>query len=176
VSDIVGIDLGTTNSLVGIIESGFPILLADENGERLTPSVVHFPEEGEPIVGRVALRARALAPRTTIYSIKRLMGMRSDEVERLNVDYEVAAGEKGLARVRIRDREFSPEEISALILRKLKADAERAVGRTVDRAVITVPAYFNDGLSDVLQLGSRQRHLQVFPPEEWQADRHVFCK
>jgi len=144
VSDIVGIDLGTTNSLVGIIESGFPILLADENGERLTPSVVHFPEEGEPIVGRVALRARALAPRTTIYSIKRLMGMRSDEVERLNVDYEVAAGEKGLARVRIRDREFSPEEISALILRKLKADAERAVGRTVDRAVITVPAYFND--------------------------------
>ena len=143
-SDIVGIDLGTTNSLVGIIESGFPILLADENGERLTPSVVHFPEEGEPIVGRVALRARALAPRTTIYSIKRLMGMRSDEVERLNVDYEVAAGEKGLARVRVRDREFSPEEISALILRKLKADAERAVGRTVDRAVITVPAYFND--------------------------------
>ncbi|PYI89385.1 MAG: molecular chaperone DnaK [Verrucomicrobia bacterium] len=143
-SDIVGIDLGTTNSLVGIIESGFPILLADENGERLTPSVVHFPEEGEPIVGRVALRARALAPRTTIYSIKRLMGMRSDEVERLNVDYEVAAGEKGLARVRVRDRQFSPEEISALILRKLKSDAERAVGRTVDRAVITVPAYFND--------------------------------
>ena len=143
-SDIVGIDLGTTNSLVGIIESGFPILLADENGERLTPSVVHFPEEGEPIVGRVALRARALAPRTTIYSIKRLMGMRSDEVERLNVDYKVAAGEKGLARVRVRDRQFSPEEISALILRKLKSDAERAVGRTVDRAVITVPAYFND--------------------------------
>jgi molecular chaperone DnaK len=144
VSDIVGIDLGTTNSLIGIMESGFPILLADENGERLTPSVVHFPEAGEPMVGRAALRARALAPRTTIYSIKRLMGMRSDEVERLNIDYEVAAAEKGLARVRVRGREFSPEEISALILRKLKADAERALGRTVDRAVITVPAYFND--------------------------------
>jgi len=144
VSDIVGIDLGTTNSLIGIMESGFPILLADENGERLTPSVVHFPEAGEPMVGRAALRARALAPCTTIYSIKRLMGMRSDEVEKLNVDYEVIAGEKGLARVRVRDREFSPEEISALILRKLKADADRALGRTVDRAVITVPAYFND--------------------------------
>jgi molecular chaperone DnaK len=144
VSDIVGIDLGTTNSLVGIIESGFPILLADENGERLTPSVVHFPEEGEPVVGWVGLRARALAPRATIYSIKRLMGMRSDEVERSSVDYELAAGEKGLARVRVRDREFLPEEISALILRKLKTDAERAVGRTVNRAVITVPAYFND--------------------------------
>src|SRR5437588_8058400 len=143
-SDIVGIDLGTTNSLIGIMESGFPILLADENGERLTPSVVHFPEAGEPMVGRAALRARALAPCTTIYSIKRLMGMRSDEVEKLNVDYEVIAGEKGLARVRVRDREFSPEEISALILRKLKADADRALGRTVDRAGITVPAYFND--------------------------------
>src|SRR5438105_9080280 len=126
------------------MESGFPILLADENGERLTPSVVHFPEAGEPMVGREALRARALAPCTTIYSIKRLMGTRRDEVKKLNVDYEIAAGEKGLARVRVRDREFSPEEISALILRKLKADADRALGRTVDRAVITVPAYFND--------------------------------
>src|SRR5438270_12536830 len=126
------------------MESGFPILLADENGERLTPSVVHFPEAGEPMIGRAALRARALAPSTTIYSIKRLMGRRSNEVKKLNVDYEIAAGEKGLARVRVRDREFSPEEISALILRKLKADAERALGRTVDRAVITVPAYFND--------------------------------
>ena len=126
------------------MESGFPILLANENGERLTPSVVHFPETGEPIVGRAALRARALAPHTTIYSIKRLMGMRGSEVEKRNVDYEIATGEKGLARVCVRDRAFSPEEISALILRKLKADAERAVGRTVDQAVITVPAYFND--------------------------------
>src|SRR5207248_2327674 len=142
--DIVGIDLGTTNSLIGIMEAGFPILLADENGERLTPSVVHFPEAGEPMVGRAALRARALAPRTTVYSIKRLMGMRSDEIKTLKVDYEIAAGEKAFARVCVRHREFSPEELSALILRKLKADAERALGRTVARAVITVPAYFND--------------------------------
>ncbi|PYJ42514.1 MAG: molecular chaperone DnaK [Verrucomicrobia bacterium] len=143
-SHIVGIDLGTTNSLIGIMESGFPILVADENGERLTPSVVHFPEAGEPMIGRAALRARALAPSTTIYSIKRLMGTRRDEIKKLNVDYEIAAGKKGLARVRVRDREFSPEELSALILRKLKAQAERALGRAVDRAVITVPAYFND--------------------------------
>src|SRR5438477_2829243 len=126
------------------MESGFPILVADENGERLTPSVVHFPEAGEPMIGRAALRARALAPSTTIYSIKRLMGTRRDEIKKLNVDYEIAAGKKGLARVRVRDREFSPEELSALILRKLKAQAERALGRAVDRAVITVPAYFND--------------------------------
>src|SRR5437868_1919801 len=98
------------------MESGFPILLADENGERLTPSVVHFPEVGRAIVGRAALRARALAPRTTIYSIKRLMGMGADEVKKLRVDYEIAKGKKGLAEVCIRDREFSPEEISALIL------------------------------------------------------------
>ena len=144
VSDIVGIDLGTTNSLIGVMESGFPILLADENGERLTPSVVHFPETGEPMVGRSALRARAVAPRATIYSIKRLMGARGDEVKNHKVDYEIAMDEGGLARVRVRDREFSPEEISALILLKLKANAERALGHAVDRAVITVPAYFND--------------------------------
>src|SRR5437868_1651821 len=126
------------------MESGFPILVADENGERLTPSIVHFPEAGEPMVGWAALRARALAPRATIYSIKRLMGMRSIEVEKRNVDYEVTAGEKGLARVRVRGREFSPEAISELILRKLKTDAERALGCAVNRAVITVPAYFND--------------------------------
>src|SRR5437764_10249976 len=126
------------------MEAGFPILLADENGERLSPSVVHFPEAGEPMVGRTSLRARALAPRTTVYSIKRLMGMRSDEIKTLKVDYEIAAGEKAFARVCVRHREFSPEELSALILRKLKADAERALGRTVARAVITVPAYFND--------------------------------
>src|SRR5207253_11111270 len=118
--------------------------LANENGQHQTRTVIRFRETRHPIGGRAALRARALAPRTTVYSIKRLMGMRRDEIEKLNVDYEIAAGEKGLARVRIQDREFSPEEISALILRKLKDDAERALGRTVDRAVITVPAYFND--------------------------------
>src|SRR5581483_4042599 len=123
-SDIVGIDLGTTNSLIGAMEAGFPLLLADADGERLTPSVVHFPANGEAIVGRAPSRMRALDPQNTIASIKRLMGTRE--------------------KVRTRAGEFSPEQISALILKKLKADAERALEREVTRAVITVPAYFND--------------------------------
>src|SRR5215210_8285281 len=123
-SDIVGIDLGTTNSLIGVMDAGFPILLADADGERLTPSVVHFPETGEPMVGRAASRMRALKPDETVSSIKRLMGTSK--------------------RVRIHDVAYSPEQISALILRKLKRDSERALGREVSRAVITVPAYFND--------------------------------
>ncbi|MEY2491602.1 MAG: molecular chaperone DnaK [Verrucomicrobiota bacterium] len=143
-SDIVGIDLGTTNSLIGVMESGFPILLADENGERLTPSVVHFPQVGEPVVGRAALRARAVAPRRTVYSVKRLMGVRVDQLPDEKVDYEIVAGENRWARICIQERKFSPEEISALILGKLKADAEKVLGHPVDRAVITVPAYFND--------------------------------
>lgn len=143
-SDIVGIDLGTTNSSIGVIESGFPILLADEDGDRLTPSVVHFPETGETIVGRPALRARTVAPRDTIYSIKRLMGVRSSEIANQKLDYDVVPAKDGGLRVRVRGREIAPEEISALILKKLKADAERALQRPIERAVITVPAYFND--------------------------------
>lgn len=143
-SDIVGIDLGTTNSLIGIVESGFPILLADENGERLTPSVVHFPENNGPLVGNAALRARAAFPRTTVSSIKRLMGATAAEAS--NEEFAYATTEAGARtlQVRIGPREFSPEEISALILRRLKMNAERALGREVSRAVITVPAYFND--------------------------------
>ena len=137
-SPIAGIDLGTTNSLIGVMDAGFPVLLADSDGERLTPSVVHFPATGEPLVGRAAARMRALDPAHTVYSIKRFMGRRAGE-DAGHVSYEFAG-----AGVRIGDREFSPEEISALILCKLKADAERALGQTIDRAVITVPAYFND--------------------------------
>lgn len=143
--DIVGIDLGTTNSLIGIVESGFPILLADENGERLTPSVVYFPETGEPIVGREAARTRVIAPRKTVSSIKRLIGTRVAEAEKRNLDYALSERRDGFVNVRIGEREFSPEEISALILRDLKRNAERALGRAVKRAVISVPAYFNDG-------------------------------
>jgi molecular chaperone DnaK len=122
--DIVGIDLGTTNSLIGIMEAGFPILFADRNGARLTPSIVHLQENGEPLVGAAAARALSVAPEATIASIKRKMGTAT--------------------RVQLRDRSFTPEEISAFILKKLKADAEAALGREVNRAVITVPAYFND--------------------------------
>ena len=142
-SPIVGIDLGTTNSLIGAMDAGFPILLADADGERLTPSVVHFPPSGEPLAGRTAARMRALDPAATVYSVKRFIGRRVGE-EADDVSYALV-GERGApVRVRVREREFSPEEISALILKKLRADAERALGCEVTRAVITVPAYFND--------------------------------
>jgi molecular chaperone DnaK len=142
-SDIVGIDLGTTNSLVGIMDAGFPILLADAGGERLTPSVVYFPTSGEPVAGRAAGRMRVTDSAATVYSIKRFMGRRIGE-EADDVGYALAGNPGAPARVKIRDEEFSPEQISALILKKLKADAERAMDRKISRAVITVPAYFND--------------------------------
>jgi molecular chaperone DnaK len=142
-SVIVGIDLGTTNSLIGAMDAGFPILFADAEGERLTPSVVHFPATGEPLVGRSAARMRMLDPATTVYSVKRFIGRRVGE-EADDVSYALAGANGAPVRIRVRDRDFSPEEISSLILRKLKADAESALGGEVSRAVITVPAYFND--------------------------------
>ena len=129
-SDIVGIDLGTTNSLIGIMDAGFPILLADAGGERLTPSVVHFPASGEPVVGRAAGRMRVTDPKATVYSIKRFMGRRIGE-EADNVGYALAGISGAPARVKIRDVEFSPEQISALILKKMKADAESAMDREI---------------------------------------------
>ncbi len=145
-SDIVGIDLGTTNSLIGIMEAGFPILLADANGERLTPSVVSFAGEGEPLVGRPAVARRVLKPADTIYSVKRFIGLRGDDLRAGDdeVGYELKRAPGQPVRVRAAGRDYSTEEISAFVLRKLKADAEAALGRTVSRAVITVPAYFND--------------------------------
>lgn len=119
---IVGIDLGTTHSLIGVFEAGFPTLLADAEGRRLTPSVVHFPREGEPFAGWTAKRLRGLEPDSTLSSVKRHMG----------------------ESVRLGAKSAKPEEISAVILGQLKSVAERALGETVDRAVITVPAYFND--------------------------------
>ncbi len=134
---IVGIDLGTTNSLIGAMDSGFPVLFADPSGRRLTPSVVYFPEEGEPVVGYEALHHGEEA----VSSVKRLMGRRVGESE-AHRNIVGTAGEP--VRLRVGGRTVSPEEVSALILKKLKLDAERKVGCTVDRAVITVPAYFND--------------------------------
>ena len=125
------------------MEAGFPVLLADENGERLTPSVVHFPVEGAPIVGRPAARMRAVDPENTIYSAKRFIGRRVGE-EADDVAYRLA-GERGEpVMIRARGVDRAPEEISADVLKKLRADAERAMGEPVTRAVITVPAYFND--------------------------------
>jgi molecular chaperone DnaK len=146
-SKIVGIDLGTTNSLVGVMDAGFPVLIADAEGRRLTPSVVYFPGEGEaPLVGAPAKRIRGLKPKQTVSSIKRFMGRRGSELshDEMVVTYPVAGKGSEPVRVELGDRAWSPEEISAEVLKKLKADVERSLGETVTRAVITVPAYFND--------------------------------
>ena len=145
-NDIVGIDLGTTNSLIGIMDAGFPVLIADENGSRLTPSVVHIPNLGEPVVGEAALRMRALQPESTVSSVKRFIGLRGEDAEDQEADvaYRLVRRTGQPLRIEVGGREYSPEGISALVLRKLKQDAERSLGHAVNRAVITVPAYFND--------------------------------
>jgi molecular chaperone DnaK len=143
---IVGIDLGTTNSLIGMMDAGFPILLADAEGNRLTPSVVHFPKEHDPIVGFPAARMRAVDPAETIYSVKRFIGRRSEELspDELDVSYKLVRHRGKPVRIYACGRNRLPEEISAIILGKLRRDAEAAAGKTISRAVITVPAYFND--------------------------------
>jgi molecular chaperone DnaK len=139
---IVGIDLGTTHSLVGSMQSGFPVLVADENGGRLTPSAVWFPASGEPVVGRAALAQRSEFPGRVVTSVKRLMGARGGEQPEL--PYATTRDAGGGVRILMGEESWSPEEISSLILKKLKSDAERSLGVPVERAVITVPAYFND--------------------------------
>jgi len=146
-SKIVGIDLGTTNSLVATVDSGVPYVIADAEGRRLTPSVVHYPSsDAAPVVGEQANRIRVLKPAETVYSIKRFMGRRGTEVspEEMAVSYNVTSSDTGPVKVVLGGRLLTPEEISAEILKKLKADAETALGEPVTRAVITVPAYFND--------------------------------
>jgi len=144
---IVGIDLGTTNSLVAIVDSGIPYVLADADGQRLTPSVVHVPAGGaEPVVGRQANRIRLIKPAETVYSVKRFMGRRGSDIPRedMRVTYPVKGEGTGPVTITLHGRAWTPEEVSAEILKKLKRDAETALGETIDRAVITVPAYFND--------------------------------
>ena len=157
---IVGIDLGTTNSLIGIMEVGFPILLADSAGDRLTPSVVYFPQEGEPIVGRAASRMRVLEPQHTVYSAKRFIGRRVGE-ESEDVSYQLSGKNGAPVRVSVRGKELAPEEISALVLRKLKATAEAALEQPVTRAVITVPAYFNDAQRNATKAAGELAGLTV---------------
>jgi molecular chaperone DnaK len=140
---IVGIDLGTTNSLIGVMEAGFPILLADRDGDRLTPSVVHFPVQGAPLVGAPARRIRALDPENTVSSIKRFIGRRAGE-EPADVPYRLTGRPGTPVRVSIRGQEYTPEQISALILAHLKHQAEQVMDTPITQAVITVPAYFND--------------------------------
>lgn len=160
---IVGIDLGTTNSLIGIMDAGFPILLADGEGERLTPSVVHYPHspsQGEPLVGRSASRLRALSPADTIYSVKRFMGRRAGE-ETGDVPYRLVGQPGTPVRIATASGEHSPEEVSSRILAKLKADADAALGQEITRAVITVPAYFNDAQRNATKLAGELAGLTV---------------
>ncbi len=142
----IGIDLGTTNSCVAVLEGGDATVLENAEGGRTTPSVVAFTESGDRLVGTVAKRQAVMNPENTVFSIKRFMGRKEAEVkeEETIVPYKVVAGPNGDVRVDVRGKQYSPPEISAMTLQKLKSDAEAKLGQTVDSAVITVPAYFND--------------------------------
>jgi molecular chaperone DnaK len=145
-SKIIGIDLGTTNSVVAVMEGGEPVVITNPEGGRLTPSVVAFTKTGERLVGQVAKRQAVTNPENTVFSIKRFMGRKFDEVneEMKMVPYQVVRASNGDARVNALGKEYSPPEISAMILQKLKQSAEEYLGQPVTKAVITVPAYFND--------------------------------
>jgi len=162
---IIGIDLGTTNSVVAVMEGGQPTVITTAEGSRLVPSVVAFNKNGERLVGIPAKRQAVINPENTIYSIKRFMGRRYDEVEeeRKIVSYHVVNGPTGDARVQVPQtgRDYSPQEISALILGKLKADAEAYLGEPVTQAVITVPAYFNDSQRQATKDAGKIAGLEV---------------
>jgi molecular chaperone DnaK len=145
-SKIIGIDLGTTNSVVAVMEGGEPVVITNPEGSRITPSVVGFTKSGERLVGQVAKRQAVTNPENTIFSIKRFMGRKYDEVneEMKMVPYSVVRASNGDVRIKAGGKEYSPPEISAMILQKLKQAAEEYLGQTVTKAVITVPAYFND--------------------------------
>ena len=143
---VIGIDLGTTNSVVSVMENGQPTVIVNQEGARLTPSVVGFAKDGERLVGQVAKRQAVTNPENTVFSVKRFMGRKFAEVgeEVRRIPYRVAAGSNGDARISVRGKEYSPPEISAMVLQKLKQAAEDYLGETITDAVITVPAYFND--------------------------------
>ncbi|AKT48503.1 molecular chaperone DnaK [Olsenella sp. oral taxon 807] len=145
-SKILGIDLGTTNSAMAVLEGGEPTIIVNAEGDRTTPSVVGFRQDGDRIVGKAAKNQAVTNPKNTVFSIKRFMGRRYDEVssELKTIPYTVKPGTGGRAVVEIEGEDFTPEQVSAMILSKMKADAEKYLGETVTDAVITVPAYFND--------------------------------
>ncbi len=163
---IIGIDLGTTNSVVAVMEGGEPVVIPSSEGGRLIPSVVAVnPKTGERLVGKVARNQAVINPENTIFSVKRFMGRKFDdpEVQRAMkvVPYKVSAAPNGDVRVHMGGREYSPPEISAMILQKIKADAEAYLGETVDQAVITVPAYFNDAQRNATKDAGRIAGLEV---------------
>ncbi len=160
---VIGIDLGTTNSCMAVLEGGEPSIIENAEGGRTTPSVVAFAKDGQRLVGSPAKRQAVTNPENTIFSVKRFMGRKSDEVseEMTIVPYSVVSGPNGDARISAADSEFSPEEISAMILQKLKADAEAKLGEEVTDAVITVPAYFNDAQRQATKDAGRIAGLNV---------------
>ncbi len=160
---ILGIDLGTTNSVMAVIEGGEPIIIPNAEGDRLTPSVVAFTKDGERLVGKLAKRQAITNPENTIFSIKRFMGRKYDEVteEAKMVPYKVVPGPNGDVRVEVMGKLYSPPEISAMILQKLKRDAEEYLGEKITKAVITVPAYFNDAQRQATKDAGRIAGLEV---------------
>src|SRR5512135_1486830 len=162
---VVGIDLGTTNSVVAVVEGGDPVVIPTAEGSRLLPSVVAFTKNGERLVGQTAKRQSVVNPENTVFSIKRFIGRHYDETatERTMVPYKVVEGKSGDVRVKIpvNGKEYTPQEISAMILGKLKADAEAYLGEPVTQAVITVPAYFNDSQRQATKDAGRIAGLDV---------------
>src|SRR6266571_4577098 len=162
-SKIIGIDLGTTNSVVAVMQGGEPVVIPNQEGSRTTPSVVGITKSGERLVGQVAKRQAVTNPENTIYSIKRFMGRHYNEVseETKRVPYKVVRGPHDDARVDIFGKAYSPPEISAMILQKLRAAAEDFLGEKVTKAVITVPAYFNDGQRQATKQAGEIAGLEV---------------
>jgi molecular chaperone DnaK len=162
---VIGIDLGTTNSVVAVMEGGDPVVIPNAEGGRTTPSVVAFTKDGERLVGQVARRQAITNPRNTVFSIKRFMGRKESEVkqEEKIVPYEVVSGPNALAQVKVSnvDKTFTPPEISAIILQKMKQTAEDYLGQTVTQAVITVPAYFNDAQRQATKDAGKIAGLEV---------------
>jgi molecular chaperone DnaK len=162
---IVGIDLGTTNSVIAVMEGGDPTVITTAEGGRLCPSVVAFNKNGERMVGQTAKRQAVVNPENTLYSVKRLIGRRfaETEVERKMLSYQVVEGPAGDARIHVpvMNRTYTPQEISAMVLAKLKADAEAYLGEPVTQAVITVPAYFNDSQRQATKDAGKIAGLEV---------------
>ena len=165
-SKIIGIDLGTTNSVVAVMEGGEPTVIPSSEGSRLIPSVVAVnPKNGERTVGQVARRQAVMNPENTIFSVKRFMGRKFSDAEVQKavklVPYKVSAAPNGDVRVSMGGKDYSPPEISAMILQKIKADAEAYLGETITQAVITVPAYFNDSQRQATKDSGRIAGLEV---------------
>src|SRR6476646_2329695 len=164
-SKIIGIDLGTTNSCVAVVENGEPIVIPNAEGARTTPSIVGFAESGERRIGQVAKRQAVTNARNTVYGVKRLMGRAFDsehtrrQIE--HVPYEIVATERGDAAVQILGRAYTPQEISSMILETMKGIAESYVGGTITEAIVTVPAYFDDAQRQATKAAGKIAGLDV---------------